>query len=105
MNFNSDRMLVLSGLKEDESAQLLSETDQRHNRKKESLNESILRKIIREEIQSYLMSRKSAPTSSNGLPRGITTGFAGPAFKPQSANKAASRGPGRTIGFGGPGFM
>lgn len=100
MEYNVDRMQVLSGLKSRDN--VLSESTQ------DMVLEEKIRRIIREEIQAYLHERK-AKVANHGFANGNVSavmGFAGPGFGPRNqTNRTVSRGPGRTFGFGGPGFM
>jgi len=110
MEFNVDRMQVLSGVKSkdeimSESKKVINESTQ------DMLAEEKIRQLIREEIQAYLHERKSS-SMNQGFTSGRlgpALGFSGPGFdsKPSSSNSNAAyaRGPGRSFGFGGPGFM
>tara|TARA_B100001123_G_scaffold447316_2_gene604459 strand:+ start:2908 stop:3228 length:321 start_codon:yes stop_codon:yes gene_type:complete len=106
MIFNADRLQVLSGIKNNSSGgNLLNESS---TRSRNQLVEQKIRQIIREEIKSYLNERQSKAASVGFKKNNLTAamGFAGPGFQPRNEpNRSVSRGPGGTLGFGGPGFM
>lgn len=105
MNFNIDRLQVLSGIKDADNggARLISESTEHDN-----LTEQKIRQIIREEIKSYLNEQNATAMAKGFRGNNLTAamGFAGPGFQPTNKkNRSFARGPGRAIGFGGPGFM
>jgi|TARA_Y100000310_G_scaffold275315_1_gene291798 hypothetical protein len=107
MKFTADRLSVLSGLMDSHSGQLINEST-----KKNRLNENALRKMIREEIQAYMSSKRTQDERlfRHGLQNLNLTSAMGylnvtPPYATKQPNRAHSRGPGRTLGFGGPGFM
>ena len=108
MEFNMERMQVLSGIKPQN--EIISESKKVINESTHDLlAEEKIRKMIREEIQAYLHERK-ATFMNRGFSThnvGVALGFSDPAFdsKSSSPNRSYARGPGRSFGFGGPGFM
>ena len=101
MIFDSDRMQVLSGIGGNDNQSLLTESI-------DQLAEQKIRRIIREEIKSYLSARQAQAAAAGFRKNNLTAamGFAGPGFQPKNeTNRSFARGPGGTIGFGGPGFM
>jgi len=107
MKFDANRLSVLSGLEDVSKGKIMNES-----RKNKSLNENKLRKIIREEIQAYLNAKisgeeKQIDDGLRHLNLGRAMGYLNvtPPYAQQHVNKSFSRGPGRSFGFGGPGFM
>ena len=102
MLFNVDRLQILSGIGNNDSGSgLLMESGN-------PFEEQKIRQIIREEIQAYLGERQLKSMASGFRKNNLTTamGFAGPGFQPTPReNRSFARGPGRSFGFGGPGFM
>lgn len=109
MEFNVNRMQLLSGVKSRDDVMNESQKTLNEASTYDVLAEEKIRRIIREEIQAYLHERKAA-SMNHGFASGrlgTSMGFAGPGFNQHSpsSNRAVSRGPGRSFGFGGPGFM
>ena len=107
MKFDAARLSVLSGLKNNDSTEALNEST-----KGKSINENKLRQMIREEIQAYMSAKMTR--DENQLHKGLqdlnlvtAMGYlnATPPYTNSRPNRSYSRGPGRTFGFGGPGFM
>ena len=102
MNFDPRRMLVLSGLADESETRVLAET--RGSSNNQLLVENEIRKIVREEIEAFLVDRNEKSISDAFNSQSLT-GAMFPSFnKPQSTKSRVSRGPGRSLGFLGPGF-
>ena len=107
MKFDANRLSVLSGLKDSNSKKLINESTV-----KRPVADSALRKMIREEIRAYMTTKNSKEEDQmrDGLRNLNLTSALGylnvtPPYAQKKPNRSFSRGPGRTFGFGGPGFM
>ena len=120
MIFNADRMLHLSGLssRDEHQTSLLAEDRrgkaQPAGRKLSSVNEAALRRAIRRELR-LILPEILAAKGEKAITAARRTGRLADAMgmhnvKPlaspnRSSNRAFCRGPGYSMGFGGPGFM
>lgn len=101
MNFDPKRMLVLSGLADSSEPEVLTESINTSNT--QVLVENEIRKIVREEIAAFLEDKNEKALTSAFSSRNLT-GAMFPSYQPKSSVQTPTRGPGRSLGFLGPGF-
>jgi hypothetical protein len=113
MIWNQNRLAYLSGISDLQSYRTnalnesTSRLQERESTKKESLVESRVRMMIREEIKSVLrkMSQDNVEKSLRSNDLKTAMGFAGHGFSSRNPTNKTSARTATTVSFGGPGFM
>ena len=100
---NKQRWAELSGLEKEESI-LILEGNQAIT--KEDISEMISVEMAKV-LEEYELKKAHQDIAKGKIQKNVsaTLGFTGIGFAPSNKSKAFSQGAGRTIGFGGPGFM